>query len=185
MSNVLIEDGKGRGFKASVSSVNRLNVSSKSNPRAYYNSRDGEMYTFHSSYSASSGDVVLYIKNDNPDKNFVVTGIWLGGANAAVWEFFQASGTATGTDVTGVQLNFTSGNTAQATSKGNAAVSGTANEATIAKFRTPATASGDADFRETLILGNKDAIGIIYTGTAGAIEITVGGHFEVHGSGAN
>ena len=69
-----INDGKGRGFKASVSSSNRLNVSAKSNPRAYYLSRDEEnCFSIGTEYTASDGDIVFYIKNTSSSKEMVLT----------------------------------------------------------------------------------------------------------------
>lgn len=181
----IIDDGRGRGYKASVSSTNRLNVSSKSNPRMYYNSRVGEAFSFISKYSAADGDQVIYFRNDNQDKNFVVTGIWVSSDNAGTFDFQKVTGTGAGTSIDGRQLNFTSGNTANATALGNAAVTGLNVEYIFAEIRCPQTATVPADFSSALILGKNNAIAVKYNGTAGNVSVVIGGHFEMHDNGVN
>jgi len=186
MSSQLIGDGKGRGFKMSVSSSHRGNVSSKSNPRIYYVSReDGAAFSISSSYSATTGDKVIYFKNDNEEKNFVVTGFFVSADNSAKWTFHKVTGNAIGTDIEARVLNLTKNSTASATIKGDAAVTGITNEFSFAEFRTPANGSADIDFRESLIIGNGQSISVEYTGTTGGISVILGGYFEEHSTGVN
>lgn len=187
MSEFLIEDGKGRGYKASVSSVNRLNVSSKTNARIYYNSREtGDAFSFTSDYSACSCDYVIYIKNDNETKNMVISDICVSAANSAKWEFQRVSGTGSSCCViAGRALNFSKNTTADVTSRGNSAVSSLNETYSFTKRRTAAGAGTTIDFDESVILGRNDAIAIKYIGTAGNVEVTIRVHFEVHSTGVN
>jgi len=184
MSGGLIEDGKGRGFKASVSSFLRLNVSSKSNPRIYYNSRVlGSAFTFVSEYSATSGDYVLYIKNTSTVNSLVISGVWASADENAKWCIEKVEGVASGTDVVANPLNFSKKTTATADIKGSAAVTGLTKEATVAASRSMANTTIPMQFEDALIIGSSTAIAIKYIGTAGDVSVTVGGHFEPHSEG--
>lgn len=181
-----LDDGKGRGFKMSVSSEKRGNVSSKSNPRAYYVSRnDGQTFTYISKYSATSGDVVFYFKNIDNKRKFVISKISFSSAANADWQINKVTGTAAGTEITGRSLNFTKNLTAQSSSFGNAAVTGLTTSFEIAHARNLAESGINVNFKESLILGNNDAIDIIYTGTTGNIEVVLIGYFEEHGEEIN
>lgn len=182
----IIEDGKGRGFVASVSSSNRLNSSTKANPRIYYISRDdGQAFSFTSEYSATSGDYVIYLKNTNADKQIVISGIWLSSDNNAKWCIDKVSGTASGTEITGRSLNFTKNNLSDSTSIGDNAVSGLTKTFSVAPLRGMGFTTNPVDFKETLILGNGDAIAVKYTGTSGDISATIGMYFEKQSGAIN
>lgn len=183
---MIIEDGRGRGFKASVSSTNRLNASAKSNPRIYYISRDdGQAYSFESEYNAASGDYVICIKNNNSTKNMIISGVWLSSDNNSKWQIDKVSGTASGTTITGRSLNLTKNNKPDAESLGNAAVSGITNLYTLSTVRSPALTTAVMDFKETLILGDGDELAVKYIGGAGEISVIVGVYFESHSGTVN
>lgn len=180
MSNI-IEDGKGRGYKMSVSSTQRGNVSSKSNPRSYYVSRDdGRLFSWYSTYSATSGDYVLYIKNTDQDRKLVLSTFIFGSDNNAQYTVERVSGTAGGTAITPTNFNLTSGRVAQSDTYGNAAVTGLTNVSTFGKIRSLANAPSVGTSLESLILGTSDAIAVKFAGTTGVIDITVFGYYEYH-----
>ena len=183
MSDV-IEDGRGRGYKLSISSKQRANVSSKSNPRIYYNSRDGDAFSFFSQYTAADGDIVLYIRNDNQAKNLILTSVTAGADVAATWTLTKVAGTGSGTSITGSQLNFTKNKVAEATALGNAAVTGLSVETSFGAMKTPATSSGSSSLSDSIILGKNDAIAIKFNAASSAeVVIFISGHYESHSEG--
>jgi len=175
-----IQDGRGKGTLASVSTVQRLNVSSKNAPRAYYISRDdAECYTWTSSYSASTGDEIIYIQNDSKTKDLYIDQINVGAvASSGLFTVYQATGTATGTIITGVNLNLTSGNVAAATAKGNASVGGAAIGDRIISVRCATGAGQVINLENALILGFNDAIIVTYVGSTGIADIAIRGYYE-------
>lgn len=183
---MIIEDGKGRGFKASVSSTNRLNASSKSNPRIYYISRDdGQAFTYESEYNATSGDYVICIKNTNSTKNMIISGAWLSSDNNSKWQIEKVSGVASGTAIIGRSLNLTKNNKSDAEALGNDPVSGITKLYNLSTVRSPALTTAAMDFKETLILGDGDELAIRYIGDAGEISVIVGIYFESHSGTVN
>lgn len=178
---IIIEDGKGRGYSSSVSQANRLNVSSKSNPRLFYISRDDqEAYTAVSTdASAAAGDYIMYLKNTSTTKNMFIDHIGCFAANAALWKLWSVTGTASGTTITATNLNLTSGLSAEASVEGSQAVSGLTAVNQIDTARSSASEEANLDFSSALILGPSDAIAIEYdTGTTGAAEATITFHYE-------
>lgn len=162
-----------------MSNTNRLNTSAKTASRAYYLSRDqGEAFTFTSSYSSTSGDNIIYIKNTNNDKRLYIDHIHLSAINAGLFEMFNVSGTASGTSITAQNLNLTSNKAASATSLGDAAVTGITLGGRITMARVGAIGSSDLNMENVLILGFGDAIAIRYTGTSGIVDSVVRGFYE-------
>ena len=151
-----IEDGRGTGQTVGVSITgNRMDVSSRSDERIYYISRDnGDAYSVVSADAPSTaGEYNFYFKNDSATQKFYVNSITLGAADLAVWKISKVTGTASGAAITATNLNFTSGNTPSATIFGNAAVIGLTEDSVVAIRATAAdvdsivrfhTASADA-----------------------------------------
>lgn len=175
-----IEDGKGKNGKASVSAVQRLNVSAKTAPRIFYIARDDERsFTWNSSYSATSGDKVLYIKNTDTDRNLIIHFLSLGCANNGKFEIYTASGTAAGTTITPTNLNVASRKEANSSQFGDAAVTGVS---TIGKLYTKRILANTTEpvqgIAQAVILGFGDAIVVEYTGSTGEIDVEVTAYFE-------
>jgi len=177
---MFIEDGKGKNGKASVSAVQRLNVSAKTAPRIFYVARDDERsFTWISSYSATSGDTVMYIKNTDTDRSLIIHYVSVGGANNSKYELYSASGTPAGTTITPTNLNLASRKEANSTQYGNAAVTGVS---TVNKLYTKRVLANQSEpiqgIAQALILGFGDAIAITYTGSTGEMDVEVTGYFE-------
>lgn len=175
-----IEDGKGTGKKAGVTEDQRLQTSARASTRSYYASRDdGQVYTWTSTYSATSGDEILYIKNDSTTKFLYIDHITVSAA-AGAWTMTLAevSGTAAGTTVTGKNLNLRSGNVADSTALGNASVTGLTIGNTMDISAGVAGESHRIDLNGTVILGLNDAIAITFTGTNGTATAVAFGYFE-------
>lgn len=176
---IILQDGTGTGQGAKVNNNNRLLVQALTLPYSGGASvRDGDAYCWTSSYSASSGDEVIYIKNTSTEQVLILEDIQVSGVNAGLYELFEVTGTASGTTITGKNLNLTSGNVAAATALGNAAVTGITIGDRISLVRTPAATSKSFPVDSAIVLGLNDAIAITFTGTGGIVDVSVLGYFE-------
>ena len=182
-----IEDGKGKNGDASVSSVQRLNVSAKSKNRLFYISRDDGL-AFNAvmpSFSAAAGNIVYYLKNTSADKNIMIDSLEFHSLEAVHWKIFSVTGTAAGgTAITPANLNLGSGRAAEATVMGGGAtVTGLTNVHQIGTHRTQATGEADMDWGDGLILAPNTAIAVEYeAGTTGLCELDCLFHFETVGA---
>ncbi len=179
---ILIDDGKGRGRVASVSEDHRLNSSAKTNPRIYYVSRDNGLAFILTSVDADAvaGDYILYLKNTSATRNIYIKRVAFGAVNAAMWKSWVVTGTAAGSSaLSPTNINLTSGRTADATCRGNGAVSGLTATSLLDVHRTVAAEHDHSQWEDALILGTGDAIAIEYdTGTTGLAECSIEFHFE-------
>ena len=179
---IVIDDGRGRGNAAGVSLTgNRLDVSSRSDARIYYISRDnGDAYTWSSgTYDAAAGDTILLVKNTSTTQRLHIKKISLSAdvESRVVIHVPTSEVTPTGTAITGVNLNSTSGNSAAATairdetnnSQGNILWSGEI-QAAIAPY--------EVNFEDAVILGQNDSIGVDYVADAGACDVVITGFYE-------
>jgi hypothetical protein len=180
---IQIEDGRGTGQSTGVSPTgNRLNVSSRSDERIYYISRDnGDSYTTTSIDTAVAGEYNFYFKNTSTTQNFYVKSITVGSAVLAIFKISKVTGTPAGASaITITNLNFTSGNVASATVTGNAAVTGLTESSVLEMVSVAADTSVTVDFHDSLILGQGDAIAIEYdTGAGGTVHETLIGYFDL------
>jgi hypothetical protein len=120
-----IQDGTGQGYVARVTDRNQLKAYATSSSISHIIAEeDAQVYFWTSSYSASSGDEIIYIKNTSKDKLLMIDQIIVGGVVTSLFEMFEVSGTAGGTVITGVNSNLSSGNVADAAAYGNASVTG-------------------------------------------------------------
>jgi len=182
-----IEDGKGKNGDASVSVVQRLNVSAKSKNRLFYISRDDGL-AFNAvmpSFSAAAGDIVYYLKNTSADKNIMIDSLEFHSLEAVHWKIFSVTGTAAGgTVITPANVNLGSGRQASASVMGGGAtITGLTNSAQIGTHRTQATGEASMDWSGGLILAPNSAIAVEYdTGTTGLCELDCLFHFETVGA---
>ena len=167
-----IEDGKGSGRQASVSSVQRLNVSAKTAPRMFYASRDfGLAYNaVYDGITAAAGEYTAYLKNTSTTRNLFISEIEFHSFEAVKWKIWSVTGTAAaGESVEPAELNLSKGITAEATAMaGNTAITGLTTVAQIGSHRSAALEDSDMNFQGSLVLGPGDAIAIEYdAGTSG------------------
>jgi hypothetical protein len=121
----------------------------------------------------------MYLKNTSTTKLLVVDDIVCGAENASTLKLHKVTGTASGSSITATNLNFQSGNTADATAVGSGAVSGLTSSSIIETIRIPANTTEHFAVRDAVVLGTGDAIAIEYdTGSTGDGEITIIGYFE-------
>ena len=95
---ITIDDGRGKGISVGVSSIgNRMDVSSRSNTRIFYNSRDiGESYTWSCRYLINAGSTIIFIKNTSTTKNLIIEDIDVGAATVAEWELWTSTANGAG-----------------------------------------------------------------------------------------
>ncbi len=166
-------------FQETHGSDSRLNVSSRSDGRAFYISRDfGQAYVLHiKDADAADGDLIAYLRNDSKTKRVYVEDIHI--SSPVACKFIMSFGdavAATGTSVTPVNLNKSSSNDADVTAFGNAAVGGVGASTDFGSMRIGASGTGALDFNDTLILGQNDNIVIesdLVTSSPDLIEVDI------------
>lgn len=177
-----IEDGKGKNGDASVSSVQRLNVSAKTAPRPMYSARDeGLSYSAIYHFTAAAGDHVAYLKNSSSTRNLFIGDISFGGVNSVLWKGFFCTGTAaSGETVTPTPTNKSKNIPAEAVAMaGDTAITGLTTGAEFSTRRSPAGGTEEENFDGSLMLGPGDAIVIEYdAGTTGIGEVDIHIHYE-------
>ncbi len=165
----------------------RLNVSSRSDSRGYYNSRDvGQSYSMPFDFqSAAAGEFGAYWQNTSTTgQTLVIRGIGINTVEAARIKLVYVTGTAAGgTTVTPTNLNKASPNAATATAMegGSAAtgITGLTSDGLIDFAYV--TATGHEEFRldDQLRLGQNDAIALEYDeGTGGDFSGVIFGYYE-------
>ena len=173
-----IEDGGGTGKFAKVNGHQRLEVSSSVfSESSFVAKTSARTFIWTSSYSADTGAEVIYIKNTSKVNNLVIDKVTVNSVAAGFFEFGAASGTASGTAITGANTNLTSGNVADATALGNAAVTGVTLDTRIDLARTTANGRATMELQDVLIMGLNDAVTITYTGSTGIVDIIVTGYY--------
>jgi hypothetical protein len=175
-----IEDGAGTGKFAKVNAKKRLDTTSSTlSQRALVSAEDGETYHWTTSFSAATGNEVMYIKNLSKTKLLFIDKVTMNSVNAGLFELHVATGTPGGTTITGTNVNLTSSKVADVTSYADAAVTGLTLGARIDLARTAANGRVDMNLEDVLILGLNDAIALEYTGSTGLVDVTIEGYFEI------
>jgi hypothetical protein len=181
-----IEDGKGRGLLASVSSTNRLNASAKTNPRIFYSSRDdGQAFTVTSlGASIVAGEHSIYLKNDSTTRNLFVRAIHISNVEDVLWKIWSVTGTASaGNALTPSNLNLGSGLSAEATVRGDDGIADLTTDRLLKAMRVGALEHADMHYDDSLMLTTGTAIALEYdTGTTGNAEVTIEFHYEEIGA---
>ena len=168
-------------------SDNRLNVSARSDDRAYYNSRDkGETFSIAFDFqSASAGEFGAYFKNtSSTGLQFVIAGVGINSVEASRIKLHFVSGDAGGgTPIIPTNLNRTSQNAATATAmEGGAAatgITGLTSGGLVDFAYVQATGHQEFRLKDRVRLGQNDAIAIEYDeGTTGDFSGVIFGYFE-------
>ena len=175
-----IRDGAGSGRESKVNAKNRLDVTAASlNQSALTAVSDGQTFIWTSSFSAATGNEVIYIKNDSKDKLLFIEDVVVSSVNAGLLEIYEVTGTAAGTPITGKNTNLTSSNVAVATAFGDAAVTGLTLGDRIDLARTSANGRVDIKLADILIMGFNNAIAAQYTGSTGIVDVAITGFYEI------
>lgn len=97
MAKIEFKNDRTRALEETEGSDGRLNVSSRSDSRGYYNSRDVQQsysMTFNHP-SAADDQYSFYLKNTSVDKTLVISSIGVNSTNIARLKFWSVTGTAT------------------------------------------------------------------------------------------
>ena len=165
----------------------RGNVSSRSDGREYYNSRDKQRcfcFPFEMT-NATATEYFSYWKNTSISEHLVISSATINSVNACRIKAWIVSGTAAGGDVvTPANTNRAKGKDASESEamEGGAAATGITGltQVTLVKYRS-ITAGGETliDFKDTVRLGKGDALAIQYfSGTTGDVWGDMEGYFE-------
>ena len=186
--SIRIGDGKGKNGDASVSAVQRLNVSAKEANRDFYASRDFGL-AFNAVYdnqTVAAGEYSAYLKNTSTTREMFIGHIEFHSASAVKWKVWEVSGTAAaGEVVTPSNFNLASGIPAEATAMaGDTAITGLTQVKQLGSHRSEALAESEMHYGGALILGPGKAIAVEYdTGTTGICSHDIYFWFEELGHG--
>lgn len=169
------------GQLAEVTDESRLKVDAEVGSFGRFSSLAGNAYTANSlDASALAGTHIFYFKNTSQTRAFSLDLMWFSGVQSALWKVWSVTGTAAaGSAITPTNLNLKSGNVAEATSRGNDAITGLTEMDFISVRRTAANSGVTINYDGQLILGLNDAIAVEYdTGTTGIAEVFMRGHYD-------
>ena len=169
MARIEYKNDRTRATEETEGSDGRLNVSARTDPRGYYNSRDnGQTYSLtFTMTNAISTEEVVYLKNTSTDKTIVVSAIGINSELDSQFKLKYVTGTAAGTSTTTpvpTNLNKDSSNDAQAETRVGATaatgITGLTDDGEIDLLWV--TALGHEEFRlgDRLRLGQNDAVAI-------------------------
>ncbi len=180
---VRIDDGGGKNGSATVSNNQRLDVSSRSASRQYYESRDAEgVYSANiTDPGALTTEDIIWLKNTSVSQDVVIDQIFIGSLAVSEWvlKFVTDATPATGTVVTPVNLNKASSKAATVSCRGGAGgVANLVDDGLISILRVGVGITSSFDFGEAIRLGQDDAIALELTTTAADAEITIFFHFD-------
>jgi len=168
MARIEYKNDQTRSLEEAEGSDGRMNVSARSDERAYYNSRDvGQCYTMTFNHpSAADGQYSFYLQNTSVDKTLVMSSIGVNSTNIARLKLWSVTGTAAnGVARVPHNLNEASPNDAAASTAlhdgGGTTISGLSTEG-IEVDDIQLIANGHEEFRlsDRKRLGQNDAIAL-------------------------
>ena len=176
--SIEIRSGVGNGEVAAVH-ANRLDVSSRSEQRIFYESRDnGRAYTWVTTTSTlAAGDTAFLLKNTSHTRNFHVDTLIVGLVTASEVIVHRPAtvATPTGTAVPAVNLNGQSANVADATGIKDETTNGLGD--LICKLRCAANNQVHVDMKGALILGPAQSIAVDVVTAQAGFDVTLVGYF--------
>ena len=182
MARIEYKNDSTRALEEMEGSDGRANVSSRSDSRAYYNSRDAKQ-TYSVPYDHQSGEFSLYLENTSSTKEMVISRASVNSVEFSRVKLWFVSGTAAGgTIITPTNLNKGSSNDADALVRQAAAgdaITGLTTQGQIDIEFVSATGHGEFLLNDTVRLGQNDAIAIEYDeGTTGDLAGVIDIFFE-------
>lgn len=151
----------------------RLNVSSRTDGRRYYNSRDrGQTYSMVWEFAtAASTEYAAYLKNTSTDKTLVISSIGLNAEVATRFQLDTVTGTAVGTAITPFNTNTAAEHAASVTALEGASagtgITGLTIDQKIDQAWVQATGHEEFRLNDTVRLKQNQAIAIQTLETAG------------------
>ncbi len=140
--------------------------------------KDGLSFSWNSTYSATGGQEIISIQNDDNDRHLHIVSVMVSSDTSSLFTLFEVtSGTPAGTTITGQNLNLDSGKVAEETAFGNASVTGGLSGNTLSLAYV---ATGDSEMMHldsALILAKNDVVAVTLA-TSGVAAITVNGFYS-------
>ena len=156
---VFIQDGRGRGFTAEVDSDNHLHTFAFTLPKVGEISKEkGQTYVWSSRYLIAAGSSIIYLQNTSATRNLIIDEIDVGATESTTWELWSSTGNGAGTVVSGNNLNLTSSNNPEARAFGDANITSNTSGVLLGYTKHGAMNISDFDIKDSLILGQNDAI---------------------------
>ena len=177
MARIDFKNDKTRAREETEGSDGRLNVSSRTDTRGYYNSRDvGRTYTVpYSHMSSDPDDFVVYYQNLSTDREFVLSSIGSNCSNDARLKLWFVTGTAAGGEVvTPTNTNRTSQHAADANvrqSTSGSAMTGIVSASLIDCLAVQANGHEEFRLSDRVRLGQNDAIAIEFESGSSASDV--------------
>ena len=173
-----ILDGKGGGNLAEVKE-NRLQVDADIHSALEEHSEKGNAYSWTNvTYNMTAADTIIAIRNTSSTENLHIDKVFMSSdtVQVAAHHVTSASAALAGTLITGVNLNFASGNVADADARGNETTNSSQGTVFLSTELVAAVMT-EVDFEGSLILGTNDSYAIDYPTDAAIVYITVFGFF--------
>jgi len=179
-----IEDGKGSGRRVAIDSNNRIETAAIVESQISEESGSGgRAYAWVSvTYSYAANDTVLLVKNLSSVDDLVIERINLTTDTTTICHVHLVEcPIPTGTDVTGVNLNRSSANVANANAKSNETTNVRSISGIIDTISLEANRDHRLGFSGSVILGTNDCIAVdfVTAGTAGTVTLT--GYYHLRG----
>ena len=185
MPEITFTSDKSGSTEKMEGSDNRANVSSRTDSRSYYNSRDqsNAFSLVWDDASSAAGDMIVYWKNtDTTGKQLVIDSIGCNGTQASSFKLHVVTGTAAaGTSVLPFCLNRATPKSAQATAMEAAgtAITGLTSVGVVDHAGITATGHEELRLDDRLRIGQDGAIAIEYEqGTTGRTWGVIFGYYE-------
>ena len=178
-----IQDGTGTGNLVGVCERNRLQTASVSTPGFLQsNHGEGKAYVWNfPAYDPTAGDTVMFIRNDSTIP-LHIHHVYIYSdtiSNATLHVISNGAATPLGTDVTGVNLNATSGNVAEVTAIENETANtdqGTVLHDEYIAANSPLTMLKEDGYE--IVLGKNDCIAVDLDANAGSVYGHIVGYFH-------
>ncbi len=175
----LIEDGRGRGFKAEVNPENELVVRAIVEPEIEHASGEGEAYAWHAPIrDLVAGETMLFVKNLGTTPLILDRVVFAGSNVICQWDIGIGSATTTpaGDAVVGVNMNGTF-STKVAETAAFTDETAVADATVMFHVWTPITSLVDFSL-DGIILGQNHYVQINQETESTAGSLTLVGHFE-------
>jgi hypothetical protein len=175
---MLIDDGKGRGYKAEVDEHNHLWAHAVAELAiADASEKNGDAYAWTASADIDATDSIIWLRNDSTTQNLIIDTISVSSDVAGSWFIYCPENvTPDGTTVTGVNLNRASSKVALATCKRDNTTAVLANY--IFYGHNQAAQTVVMQLRGALVLGYLDCVAVDITTEPALAQCTILGYFH-------
>ena len=171
-------DGKGTGGAAEVENQKLVTIDEGLTSFARAALR-GDAYVWHTvAYSATAADTIQAVRNTSSSRNLHIEKLVLSTNASGVAQVHVVPNSAAlaGTGITGVNLNFTSGNVAPADAQTDETTN-SSQGTRITSVELPADSVITVEYNGALILDTNDTVAVDYVETTSAPEVSIFGYF--------